>query len=85
MVQVVDELGDFLVAFQRVDGDSERLAAKLRSTWGCTQSHLGIIRLAQASGWPHVLILEDDCEFEPYTLPVLRRVARQLQDWMQDH
>ena len=68
---------------QRVDGDSERLAAKLRSTWGCTQSHLGIIRLAQANGWPHVLILEDDCEFEPYTLPVLRRVARQLQgqDW----
>ena len=64
---------------QRVDGDSERLAAKLRSTWGCTQSHLGIIRLAQASGWPYVLILEDDCEFEPYTLPVLQRVARQLQ------
>ncbi len=68
---------------QRVDGDSERLAAKLRSTWGCTQSHLGIIRLAQSNGWPHVLILEDDCEFEPYTLPVLRRVAQQLQgqDW----
>ncbi|WP_417311657.1 glycosyltransferase family 25 protein [Ectopseudomonas khazarica] len=73
-------LRDFL---KRVDGDSERLAAKLRSTWGCTQSHLGIIRLAQASGWPHVLILEDDCEFEPYSLPVLRRVARQMQshDW----
>lgn len=68
---------------QRVDGNSDRLLAKLRSTWGCTQSHLGIIRIAQASGWPYVLILEDDCEFEPYSLPVLQRVARQLQgcDW----
>jgi glycosyl transferase family 25 len=46
-------------------------------------SHLGIIREAKAQGWPHVLILEDDCELEPYALPILRRAAEQLaaQPW----
>ena len=62
----------------RVDGDSERLESKLRATWGCMRSHLGIIREARAQGWPYVLILEDDCELEPYALPVLRRAAEQL-------
>jgi glycosyl transferase family 25 len=67
----------------RVDGDSERLESKLRATWGCMRSHLGIIREARAQGWPYVLILEDDCELEPYALPVLRRAAEQLatQPW----
>lgn len=84
-VEIVEQaalqpLRDFLV---RVDGDSERLAGKLRATWGCMQSHLGVIRLAKSQGWPYVLILEDDCELEPYALPVLRRVASQLvgQTW----
>lgn len=58
--------------------DSEHVAGKLCATWGCMLSHLGVIRLAKERGWPQVLILEDDCEFEPYTLPVLRRVAKQL-------
>lgn len=66
----------FLLA---VDGDSEHLSAKLRSTWGCAQSHLAVIRLAQSSGWPHVLVLEDDCELEPYSLSVLQRASSQLQ------
>lgn len=68
-------LHDFLLCH---DGISEHLASKLGATWGCMLSHLGIIRLAKESGWPQVLILEDDCEFEPYTMAVLQRVAKQL-------
>jgi len=63
---------------RRIDGDSERSDAKLRATWGCMLSHLGVIRLAQERGWSYVLVLEDDCEFEPYALSVMQRVARQL-------
>lgn len=77
------ELAPLRAFLLKADGESEHLPAKLRATWGCTQSHLEVIRLAQASGWPQVLVLEDDCELEPYSLPVLRRVARQLegQSW----
>jgi hypothetical protein len=30
---------------------------------GCSISHLGALKLAQAQGWAHVLVLEDDFEF----------------------
>ncbi len=80
MQEALAPLREFLL---HCDGDSEQLSGKLRATWGCMQSHLGVIRLAKAQGWPYVLILEDDCELEPYALPVLRRVAKQLagQSW----
>lgn len=31
--------------------------------WGCGQSHLAVLKLAQSRGWPCVWILEDDFEF----------------------
>lgn len=31
--------------------------------WGCGQSHLAVLKLAQKNGWPQVWILEDDFEF----------------------
>lgn len=64
---------------QRVDGPSPTAEHKLRTTWACMRSHLGVIRIARDAGWPSVLILEDDCEFEPYTQVVLERACRQLQ------
>jgi glycosyl transferase family 25 len=30
---------------------------------GCTKSHLAVLKLARAEGWPQVLILEDDFQF----------------------
>lgn len=69
-------LRDFLL---RVDGESDRFEHKLQATWACMQSHLAVIRLAKEAGWSSVLILEDDCEFEPYTRPVLQRASAQLQ------
>jgi glycosyl transferase family 25 len=30
---------------------------------GCTKSHLAVLKLARAEGWPQVLILEDDFKF----------------------
>ena len=69
-------LKDFL---QRIDGPSPTAGHKLQTTWACMRSHLAIIRMARDAGWPSVLILEDDCEFEPYTSAVLSRVCKQLQ------
>lgn len=68
---------------QRVDGPSPSAEHKLQTTWACMRSHLAIIRMARDAGWPSVLILEDDCEFEPYTPAVLSRACKQLQgrDW----
>ncbi|GLK58415.1 MULTISPECIES: glycosyltransferase family 25 protein [Azotobacter] len=67
----------------RVDGEHPGFERKLLGTWACMRSHLGVIAHARDNGWPAVLIMEDDCEFEPYTLAVLERVASQLQglDW----
>lgn len=64
---------------QQVDGVGQVSEHKLQSTWACMRSHLGVIRLARDAGWPAVLILEDDCEFEPYTSVVLSRALQQLQ------
>jgi glycosyl transferase family 25 len=74
------QLREFLL---RVDGDSDRFEHKLRATWACMRSHLAVIAMAKDRGWPQVLVLEDDCEFEPYAPAVLRRVPAQLlsRDW----
>ena len=64
---------------QRIDGPSSSAEHKLQTTWACMRSHLAIIRVARDAGWSSVLILEDDCEFEPYTPAVLSRVCKQLQ------
>ena len=31
--------------------------------WGCGQSHLAVLKMAQSNGWPQVWILEDDFVF----------------------
>lgn len=64
----------------RVDGAGASDAAehKLMATWACMRSHLAVIRTAKARGLDSVLILEDDCDFEPYSHAVLKRVAKQL-------
>ncbi|SEQ84343.1 Glycosyltransferase family 25 (LPS biosynthesis protein) [Pseudomonas cuatrocienegasensis] len=70
------ELDAFL---KRVDGVRPSNEHKLRATWACMRSHLAIIRMAKEQGLSSVLILEDDCEFEPYSRAVLARAERQLQ------
>jgi len=62
----------------RVDGPSDVAEHKLMTTWACMRSHLAVIRMAKARGLDSVLILEDDCDFEPYARAVLRRAAKQL-------
>ncbi len=69
------ELESFL---QEVDGHRANARHKALATWACMRSHLAIIAKAKAEGWPQVLILEDDCRFERYSLNVLRRVQKQL-------
>lgn len=64
---------------RRVDGPRPAAEHKLQTTWACMRSHLAIIRHARQAGLASVLILEDDCEFEPYTSVVLQRVGKQLQ------
>lgn len=57
--------------------------SRLLAAWACLRSHLGVIEHAQRQGWPWVLIMEDDCELEPYARPVLQLAARQAaeQGW----
>jgi GR25 family glycosyltransferase involved in LPS biosynthesis len=69
-------LRDFLA---RVDGPSDAAEHKLMTTWACMRSHLAVIRMAKARGLDSVLILEDDCDFEPYARAVLMRAIKQLQ------
>lgn len=71
-----EALREFLL---RIDGESERSEHKLRATWACMRSHLAVIARAKSLGWPEVVILEDDCEFESYTPAVLQHVRSQLQ------
>lgn len=61
-----------------VDGDGSGFERKLWATWACMQSHLAVLRLAREQGLASVLILEDDCEFEPFSRAVLCRIKRQL-------
>lgn len=61
-----------------VDGDVPGFERKLWATWACMQSHLAIFRLAREQGLASVLVLEDDCEFEPFSKAVLARLGRQI-------
>lgn len=59
-------------------GEAGNCEHQVRAKWACLQSHLGVIRHAAQQGWPQVLVIEDDCDFEPYARSVLQRAARQL-------
>lgn len=63
---------------REVDGDVPGFERKLLATWACMQSHLAVLRLAREQGLASVLILEDDCEFEPFTKAVLARLDKQF-------
>lgn len=79
-----DQPSEALRAFlEKADGQNPNADQKLLTTWACMRSHMAVIRMARDAGWPSVLVLEDDCEFEPYTFKVLQRVAKQLKtrDW----
>lgn len=54
-------------------------ASEVLGTIGCLQSHVAVIAQAAAEKWPYVLVIEDDCQFEPYTVPVLRRAVAELE------
>jgi GR25 family glycosyltransferase involved in LPS biosynthesis len=68
-------LRDFL---DRVDGPHAASEHKLLTTWACMRSHLAVIQKAKEQELPSVLILEDDCDFEPYARAVLTRAEQQL-------
>ena len=61
----------------KVDGDAPGFERKLLATWACMQSHLAILRLAREQGLASVLVLEDDCEFEPFTKALIARLDKQ--------
>lgn len=71
------ELEQFLL---KADGPRADAEKKLLTTWACLHSHLEVIRQAKRQGATAVLILEDDCEFEPYARAVLRKAAAQLHE-----
>jgi GR25 family glycosyltransferase involved in LPS biosynthesis len=58
--EIVKQLDTWDVPYERVE------AVKHRVGWvGCNKSHLKCIQLAKERKYPWVLIIEDDCLFEP--------------------
>ncbi|PKO47689.1 MAG: hypothetical protein CVU29_02270 [Betaproteobacteria bacterium HGW-Betaproteobacteria-22] len=57
---------------------------QIRAMWACLNSHLGVIQYAKSKKWPYVLILEDDCQFEPFTGKVMEFVAQQIGETVWD-
>lgn len=56
---------------------------QIKAMWGCLSSHVGVIEHAKSMSWPYVLILEDDCEFEPYAKGIINSLTTQADnlDW----
>lgn len=50
---------------------------QINAMWACLSSHLAVIEYAKAHQWPYVVILEDDCEFEPYAGSILKQLQVQ--------
>ena len=64
---VTKEMRNQKIAFQFFDGIKDA-----NPIYGCTASHIGVIKLAKEKKLPYVLIFEDDAKFvQPFRLPVL--------------
>lgn len=68
-----------MAALQRKD-EAQNADHQIKAMWGCLSSHVAVIKHAKAQNWPYVLILEDDCEFEPYANTVMNLVMEQISD-----
>jgi len=68
-----------MAALQRKN-EAKNAEHQIKAMWGCLSSHVAVIKHAKAQNWPYVLILEDDCEFEPYTNTVMQHVMEQIGD-----
>mgnify|MGYP001182409146 CR=1 FL=1 len=56
----------FVRRFEAIDGSALNLPDKLKThqgTYGCLHSHAAVYKHALASGYSHVLVVEDDCVF----------------------
>jgi len=78
-----ENLKAYAMAKLQRSGETGNAEHQIKAMWGCLCSHVGVIEYAKSQQWPYVLILEDDCEFEPYTNKVLGLVAEQIKklDW----
>lgn len=47
---------------------------------GCTLSHIGIIDLAIDRGYDHVMVIEDDCTFMPYSKSFVEQLEKELEN-----
>ena len=64
---VTKEMRNQKIAFQFFDGIKDA-----NPIYGCTASHVGVIKIAKEKKLPYVLIFEDDAKFvQPFRLPVL--------------
>ena len=78
-----ENLKAYAMAKLERNNETNNAEHQIKAMWGCLCSHVGVIEYAKSQQWPYVLILEDDCEFEPYTRKVMRRVSEQITtlDW----
>jgi hypothetical protein len=47
---------------------------------GCTLSHIAIIDIAIERGYDHVMVIEDDCTFMPYSKSFIKKLDLELED-----
>lgn len=66
-----------MAALQRKK-EAQNADHQIKAMWGCLSSHVAVIKHAKMKNWPYVLILEDDCEFEPYANAVMNLVMEQI-------
>jgi len=78
-----DNLKAYAMAKLQRSNEIKNAEHQIKAMWGCLCSHVGVIEYAKSQQWPYVLILEDDCEFEPYTNKVMSLVTEQIKklDW----
>jgi glycosyl transferase family 25 len=71
---------DYAMAGLQRKNEDANAVHQIKAMWACLNSHVGAIEFAKSRGWPYVLILEDDCEFEFYTNKVMTQVSEQIKN-----
>jgi hypothetical protein len=74
---------DRIIRFSAVNGTEQTLPDDWRyssGAYGCLQSHLEVVREAQAKNWPHVLVMEDDAVLHPEFNQLFNAYLEELPD-----
>lgn len=76
-----DRLTDIKSELEYIGWDFELFNAINRNSYmGCTLSHLEILKISEERGYQRVMIIEDDCQFMPYSKSLLQELELQISE-----